>query len=94
MAVLREGKLTKLPGTVKPDAKHRVVLPGSLVKKDVVYQIYTNLSGQIILDPQVTIPASELWVFKNRETVEMLDRGMAESQSGETTGYGSFTGYL
>ena len=51
--------------SVKPDAKKRVVLPKALVEEGITYHIYTNKFGQIVLDPQVTIPASELWLFKN-----------------------------
>tara|TARA_Y100000310_G_scaffold144390_1_gene143654 strand:+ start:26723 stop:26857 length:135 start_codon:yes stop_codon:yes gene_type:complete len=31
--------------------------------------------GQIILDQQVTIPASELWVFENKGILASIDRG-------------------
>lgn len=79
---------------VKPDSKKRVVLPNSLVDKDVVYHIYRNDLGQIILDPQVTIPASELWVFEDKNILASLDKAMFESLNGQVVKRGSFAKYV
>ena len=35
------------------------------------YRIYRNSFGQIILDPMVTIPAYEAWLFKNNEATRL-----------------------
>lgn len=78
---------------VKPDNKRRVLLPKELVDKDSMFHIYTNDLGQIILDPQVTIPASELWVFQNKGILDSLDRSMAQSKQGQTIDRGSFAEY-
>ena len=79
---------------VKPDYKKRVVLPAILVQKGVTYHIYHNRMGQIILDPQVTIPASELWLFEDKEALASVDRGMAESMNGQVINRGSFAKYV
>jgi len=79
---------------VKPDAKKRVVLPKVLVGEGITYHIYVNSVGQIVLDPQVTIPASELWLFENKEALASIDRGMAESMNGQVIKRGSFAKYV
>ena len=66
------------------------VLPKAVVQEGITYFIYHNSLGQIILDPQATIPASELWVFEDKEVLASIDRGMRESLKGKTTNRGSF----
>jgi len=83
----------RVGGDVKPDRKRRVVLPNSVVREDVVYHVYHNQVGQIILDPQVSIPASELWLFENKDLLAMVDRGMVESANGLVIDRGSFAKY-
>ncbi len=90
MTIIRDTDLTRVAGSVKPDSKKRVVLPAALVREGIVYHIYHNSVGQILLDPQVTIPASELWLFENKEALASIDRGMLESLSGKAIKRGSF----
>jgi hypothetical protein len=93
-AIIKDTDFSPMAKSIKPDAKKRVVLPKALVKEDVVYNIYTNSLGQIILDPQVTIPASELWLFQNKEALASVDKGMVESTSGKVINRGSFAKYV
>jgi hypothetical protein len=65
VTIIKEKDFTEVDKSVKPDNKRRVVLPAVLVKEGITYRIYTNSDGQIVLDPQVTIPASESWVFNS-----------------------------
>jgi hypothetical protein len=83
--IIRDSDLTRIPGSVKPDSKKRVVLPGFLVKEDVVYHVYSNSAGQIVLDPQLTIPASEAWLFKNPEALASVKRGLADAAKGRVS---------
>ncbi|MBA7573319.1 hypothetical protein ES708_15115 [subsurface metagenome] len=69
-------------------------MPKVLVREDITYHIYTNSFGQIVLDPQVTIPASELWLFENKEVLASIDKGMAESVNGQVMKRGSFAKYV
>jgi len=89
--IIRDTDYTRIAGSVKPDTKKRVVLPAALVQKDVIYHIYHNRIGQIVLDPQITIPASELWLFKDKEALASVDRGMFES---DRINRGSFAKYV
>ena len=47
-----------------------------------------------MLDPQVTIPASEAWLFENKEALALVDKGMAESMNGQVINRGSFAKYV
>jgi len=83
--ILKDEELTRIPGNVKPDSKKRVVLPTFLVGEDIIYHIYSNSVGQIVLDPQVTVPASEAWLFKNPDAMASVRRGLAEALEGKVS---------
>lgn len=68
---------------VKVDSKNRVTLgKGKNTVKASIYKIYRNAIGQIILDPQATIPAHEQWLFKNKEAMRMVQAGLEDAQKG------------
>ncbi len=89
--IIRDEKLKRIGNSVRPDAKRRVVLPIDLVQEDIIYHVYANSIGQIILDPQVTIPASEAWIFEDKSIIAKIDKGMAEK---EVINRGSFAKYV
>jgi hypothetical protein len=91
--IIKDDKLTKIADSVKPDAKRRVYLPKVLIKEGISYHIYANSLGQIVLDPQITIPASEAWLFENKTALASVKKGMSESASGQVVDRGSFAGY-
>jgi len=91
--IIKDQELTIVAKSVRPDAKKRVVLPKSLVKEGIIFHIYSNNAGQIVLDPQVIIPASEAWLFKNKVALASVDKGMVESANGQTMDKGSFAKY-
>ena len=64
------------------DDKNRLAL-GKLARKGEGYNVYVSDDGQILLDPIVTIPASERWVFDNPERIASIDRGLAQAAAGE-----------
>jgi len=70
---------------VKPDYKKRVVLPKVLVMEDITYHIYVNSLGQILLDPQITIPASEAWLFNNPDALSLVRQGLADVADGRVS---------
>ena len=84
-SIIKDPDLTRIPGNVKPDSKKRVVLPASLVREEIIYHIYSNSLGQIVLDPQVTIPASEAWLFKNPAAIAAVQRGLADAAQGKVS---------
>ncbi|MFC1893483.1 hypothetical protein ACFLYR_05585 [Chloroflexota bacterium] len=91
VTIIKDENFTGIAKGIKLDGKKRVVLPKVIVNEDITYHIYTNSFGQIVLDPQVTIPASELWLFENKEALASVDRGMAETTR---INRGSFAKYV
>ena len=67
---------------VKPDTKRRILLSKALSGEGVRYHVYTNNLGQIVLDPQVTIPASEAWLFENPAALASVRRGLTDVTEG------------
>ena len=43
---------------------------------------------------KATIPASELWVFENKEILDSIDKGMVDSTKGQIINRGSFAKYV
>ena len=86
-------EFTEIPRTVKPDSKKRITLPDILVKEGVIFSISHSSIGQILLDPQVTIPASELWLFKDKNALASIDKAMSESTNRQIIDRGSFAKY-
>ena len=92
-SIMRDEKLTKIADSVKPDSKRRVSIPKGLLKEGLTYHIYTNSAGQIILDPQITISASEVWLFENKKALTSVDNGFTEASDGRVIDRGSFAKY-
>ena len=69
----------------KVDAKHRVALGRILNSPVSSYRIYRNRVGQIILDPLVTVPAYEAWLFKNEKAAKLLKEGLQDARKGRLT---------
>jgi hypothetical protein len=84
-AIVRDADFEKVADSVKPDAKRRVVLQKVQVQEGVSYHIYRNRLGQILLDPQVTIPASEIWLFNNPKALASVRRGLADAARGRVS---------
>ena len=80
--IIKDMHLTRVAEGVKPDSKKRVVLPGALVANGITYHIYGNRFGQIVLDPQVTIPASEAWLFNNPDALALVQQGLSDAAKG------------
>jgi len=81
--VIKNQDFTRISKGVKPDTKKRVVLPKELVGEDITFHIYSNRLGQILLDPQITIPASEVWLFKNDKALALVRQGLADAANGK-----------
>jgi len=91
--VIKDASFEMVANGVKPDAKKRILLPKVAVTEGVTYHVYHNSFGQIVLDPQVSIPAYELWLFKNRVALDSVKQGLLESALGRTKSRGSFAEY-
>lgn len=80
--LIKDTDFKEIAQSVKPDLKKRVVLPKALVREGVTYHIYHNGTGQIMLDPQITIPASEAWLYNNPDTIASVRRGLGDAALG------------
>jgi len=80
--IIKDEDFTDIAKSVKVDSKRRVVLPPALVQEDITFHVYANSVGQIILDPQVTIPASEVWVFNNPDILALIQKGLSDVKAG------------
>ena len=83
--IIKDENFIDVKKHVKVDGKRRLVLPSSLVRENVLFHVYANSFGQIVLDPQVTIPASEAWLFDDPEALASVSKGLAEVASGKTS---------
>jgi hypothetical protein len=93
-SIIKDKNFKMVAGSVKPDSKHRVGLSKIDIPDGVTFCVYLNEMGQIVLDPQVTIPASELWLFENKEALASVHKGLLESAAGDTRKRGSFAKYV
>ena len=75
--------------TVHPDAKGRITL-GALAKGVDSFEITKGKNGQIILEPMVSIPAREMWLFKNPKALKMVLDGIEAAGEGRVKRRGSF----
>lgn len=78
--ILRDTHFTEIAET-KPDSKNRVTL-GKIPLMAHHYLIYVNKAGQIMLDPQISIPASEMWLFKNKKALRSVLQGLEDAKAG------------
>lgn len=69
-------------GEVRVDSKNRVTLGKAAGLKISSYRIYRNSLGQYILDPQVSIPAHEAWLFKNPKALKAVRKGLEDAKAG------------
>ena len=84
--IVKYDDFTDVGKDVKPDSGRRVVLPKNLVREGVTfYRIYANGIGQILLDPQVAIPASEAWLFNSPDVLALAQRGLSDAAEGRVS---------
>ena len=83
------GTLELIARDVRPDARRRVTLGKALegLDADAAFAIYRDELGRIILDPQVSIPAREVWLFRNAKALAMVRRGLQDAADGKTVTY-------
>jgi hypothetical protein len=46
-------------------------------------RLYKNKMGEILLKPIAEIPASELWLFQNKEAFESVQKGLKDISKGK-----------
>ena len=64
------------------DTKQRVSLGKILGVHVTSFKVYRNAHGQIVLDPLVSVPAHEAWLFKNKRAARLVQRGLEDAKRG------------
>ena len=75
---------------VHPDGRGRVTLGDAVRDSD--YRVLVNKTGQILLDPVVTltIPASEAWIWENPAVRASMSRALQQAADENFHDLGSF----
>lgn len=63
------------------DQKYRITI-GKLIDGYKRVKIYKNSKGEILLRPLIELPASEAWLFQDKETLESVKRGLRDAAEG------------
>jgi len=71
-------------GTRTMDERNRLTL-GEIFKGYKRIRLYKNERGEVLLQPVVEVPASELWLFQNKEALESVQRGLKDASEGKIT---------
>ena len=64
------------------DERNRLTL-GELLKGSKRVRLYKNDRGEVLLQPVVEIPASEVWLFQNKEAFESVKKGLQDASKGK-----------
>lgn len=78
---------------LKPDNKGRIQL-GKLADGVVRYRVVADLDGTIKLYPEVAVPINEVWLYKNKKSLNAVIEGFEQAQKGELVKHGNFAQYL
>jgi hypothetical protein len=80
---------------VRPDSRHRISLGAALADlDDASFNVYRDRRGRIILEPQVSIPAAEAWLFRSEVARDSVARGLSQLADGEAKSLGSFASFV
>lgn len=81
--------------SVRADARQRISLGRVLTRNGAsTFDVYTDRQGRIVLDPQISIPASEAWVFDNPAILRSIKRGLADAAAGRVSRHSSLSSLL
>lgn len=76
---------------VSADARGRITLGAQLKTKQ--FRVFKNALGQILLDPLVSIPEREHWLWENQEALKSVKQGLQEASDGEIHEMESFANF-
>ncbi len=64
------------------DDRNRITL-GVILKGTKRVRVYKSDRGDILLQPLLEVPASEAWLFQNRQALESVQRGLKDASEGK-----------
>lgn len=91
--VLARGPFKLIKHDLRSDSRGRITI-GHEVVGDTQYRALVNNLGQIVLDPVVSVPAREVWLFQNREALASVVRGVEQAKRGEFGSFPSFASHV
>lgn len=73
---------------VRPDSKNRVSLGSAVadLDRDASFTIYKDSEGRFILEPHVSVPLAEAWLFRNKAARDSVGRGLSQIDSAKKLG--------
>lgn len=94
----------ELVGEARIDERKRFSLTKALAKLEqylaepasleaLHFRVYVNEAGQILLDPAVSVPVREMWLYKNPVALAKVREGLAQAAEGDFHDLGSFAKY-
>lgn len=81
----------QIKNIVCADGRGRVTLGTQLKTKQ--FRVLKNALGQILLDPIISIPESELWLWENKEALNSVKKGLQQASVGEIEEMESFADF-
>ena len=69
--------------------RQRLAEPASI--ESLHFRIYVNAAGQILLDPALTVPIREMWLYRNPVALAKVREGLAQAAEGDFHDLGSFS---
>ena len=79
--VLKDAEFEEIT-EARVDSKRRVTLGRTIPGQVRSFRVYRNAHGQMILDPMVSIPAHETWLFKNKRASALVQEGLEDARRG------------
>ena len=79
-------------GYVHPDARGRVTLGSAAERTD--YRVLVNERGQILLDPVLSIPRSEAWLWESPSLRASMERALNQAEANDYEELGSFAPFV
>jgi hypothetical protein len=55
------------------------------------FRVYVNAAGQVLLDPALTVPVREMWLYRNPVALAKVREGLAQAAEGDLHDLGSFS---
>ena len=79
--ILKDAEFEEI-AEARVDSKHRIGLGRTIPSQVRTFRVYRNAHGQVILDPMVSIPAHEIWLFRNKRASALVRQGLEDAKRG------------
>jgi hypothetical protein len=63
---------------------------GDVGDETIHFKVYVNDAGQVLLEPAVSVPIREMWLYRNPAALEKVRKGLKQAASGKLHDLASF----